>query len=574
MIQKFLTMLVVLMMLIPSVIAAPNENANPKAGLKIVDQSKGTMKEIKDDKVKGIKSSSIDIIVDEKGKNSIKLKDSKPSKVPNEHKKVKVSIPASELQKIDVDNDGVFGVLETTDEDVVIGQYTATSAQLAAGIEFTFSEVEVNGYSGYKSTTFNNVKSNDVLTFPTASDAVVTMSVAGTIPASVEMNSSSATFPRSANLMDAWTFENSKVSVRGRTPTGTPTYYTFHGDTGAYGADLTVAYDSSMYIPNNNNYTLIYSFVPRIEINSTSATNDMMSRISGNSGFFTSFRNGIGALASYTYNGTGVNSLYATPSAWNTNTEYGYAYTYNPVARTVYINGTQNTIEKEAYNSVVPNSTMTLFQNKASSPYVLQMALYNESLTVSEIQHYYVGASGLSLKPNTGYNWTHYDVATTVEKTVLTDGTATTYRYINTASASATHTVTLRAYYTEDTTISTQSSDNDFHNISIVHNAGNTVTNGTIIMPIAPLYTGTAVLDSNNTNAVITQNRTHFTIYTGTLTAADWFGYNVSVPNNADHGMWLDRLMQWVAGVGWNFVGTAPTDYTDDISNEITVTVS
>lgn len=76
-ISKFFTILEVLMMLIPSVIAAPNENANSKAGLKIVDLSKGQMKEIKDDKVKGVKSSSTDIIIEEKGKNHIKLKDTK-----------------------------------------------------------------------------------------------------------------------------------------------------------------------------------------------------------------------------------------------------------------------------------------------------------------------------------------------------------------------------------------------------------------------------------------------------------------------------------------------------------------
>ena len=199
--------------------------------------------------------------------------------------------------------------------------------------------------------------------------------------------------------------------------------------------------------------------------------------------------------------------------------------------------------------------------------------MYSTVLSPAEIRAISAEGSGISFRPNPGYNYTGYNVASGVEKILDTDtDTCTSIKYIDTSRT--TRNVTVKVYYTEDTTISTQSSDNDFHNISIVHNAGNAVINGTIIRSIAPLYTGTAVLDSNNTNAVTVQNRTHYTIYTGTLTPGSWAGYNVSVPNNADHGMWLNKLMQWVSGVGWNFVDTAPSDYTDDLSTEITVTVS
>lgn len=553
-------MLVVLMMLIPSVVAAPNENANPKAGLKIVDMSKGTMKEIKDDKVKGIKSSSVDIIVDEKGKNHIKLKDTKTSKIKNEHKKVKMSIPKSELDEIDVDTDGKFGILETAD-GIVINQYTATSAQLTTGIDLTFSEVEINGFTGYRSETFTAQGSGTLDTIDVTGDYTRTISVDGTIPSYVMgIPTDGLVFyaPLTQNLSDV-SGNNLHLVESGSGNWG------FDATNGLLSNDTRLFISPSSSLFNSSNFTMAVKYKYR--------AGDVLS---------TSQYIKITGKANIGYSSTGTSTYY---DVFNTNGRLYRDRNYLNYSRpnSLVLSGTGLPDTKTYYYHNMAAYTMAatgydILNNTnplvvgGVDGYYRDAVWYNRLLSGNEVMQYFAGASGISVKNTESSTFIPYNVSSGAEKIISTGGTSNTVDYIDTSGE--TRNVTIKTYYTEDTTLSTETSTDDFYNASVVFSPSVALTNGTIARQIPPLYTGTAVLDSNNTNAVMTQNRTHYTIYTGTLTAGSWAGYNVSVPNNADHGMWLNRLMQWVSGVGWNFVGDAPTDYTNDISDEITVTVS
>ncbi len=560
MIQKFLTLLVVLMMLVPSVVAAPSEKTNTK-DLKINDQSKGQMKEVKDDKVKGLKSSSSDIVVDEKGKNHIKLKDSKPSKDKKEHKKVKVSFDSNELKSIDVDGDGKFGVLEITDDGVVIDQYIATSAQLTAGIDMTFSEVEVNGFSGYRSETFAAQGSGIINTADVSGNYTQTISVDGVIPDHVPGIPHTGLvfhYPLMGNLTDV-SGNNLVLTESGIGSTG---------------------YNSTYGLLSNG--TKIFTVASTDLFNTTDFTMGVKYKYRSNDELSSSQYIKISGKTNIGYLNINVSTYYDT--TYTGGRKYTDKNFLNYMqSNSMLVSGTGLPDTKTYYYH-----NMAAYQISASNTNIVNVSApaiigstdgyyrdavwYNRKLSSDEVLQYHAGASGISVKQSKSESFVPYDTTAGTEVVISTGGTSTTVDYIDTSGG--TRNVTIKTYYTADTTLSTETSTNDFYNASVVFSPSVALTNGTIARLIPPNYTGTAVLDSNNTNTVMTQNRTHYTIYTGTLTAGSWVGYNVSVPNNADHGMWLDRLMQWVSGVGWNFVGTAPTDYTDDISDEITVTVS
>ena len=80
-------------------------------------------------------------------------------------------------------------------------------------------------------------------------------------------------------------------------------------------------------------------------------------------------------------------------------------------------------------------------------------------------------------------------------------------------------------------------------------------------------------MSSNNTNATVTRNDTHAIISTGLVKQGQSFSYAVSVPDNHNHGIHLGNVMKWV-GTGWDFMNTAPEDWTNYIGDEIEVIVS
>jgi hypothetical protein len=563
------------MMLIPSVIAAPNENANTK-GLKITDLSKGTMKEIKDDKVKGMKASSNDIMVEEKGKNHIKLKDSKPSKVPNEHKKVKVSIPETELKSIDSDGDGKFGVLETSN-GIVINQYIATTKQLTGGVPMTFSEVEVNGFSGYREQVFTNSAPNAVLDIvDVTGDYVMTAKADGTIPVYVAG-------PNTSGALAYWSFDNTLEDQVGN-------YDITAEAPGPYYADS----HTGRAIVLNNTYKAYTTIPTTFGQNSTgysfwvqsADTRTESTLLSQNYGQTTSIycrmlSSGARIVSYLRYLYPAIDKSVEAPIVQNSKSHHAVVYNKADATLKTYLNGVLVDTETGINTSVTyaggANVLRIGYRDSVPSAIALngtidELVLYNYAPSASTIISNYANGSGITFATS-DMQFTGYNVASNAEKIISDGGSVSSVKYLDTTGA--TRTITIKVYYTADTTISTETSTDDFYNASVVFSPSVAMTNGTIARLIPPNYTGTAVLDSNNTNAVMTQNRTHYTIYTGTLTAGSWAVYNVSVPNNADHGMWLNILMQWSDTIsGWVFGETAPTDYINDISDEINVTVT
>lgn len=774
MIQKFLTVLVILMMLVPSVIAAPVENANTK-GLKITDLSKGTMKEIKDDKVKGLKSSSSGIIVDEKGKNIIKLKDMKPSKDKKEHKKVKVSIPATELKSIDVDNDGKFGVFEITDDGIVINQYTATSAQLTAGIDMMFSEVAISGYNKVSTYSFDDVVSGEVLDIDLPENYTLTANISdGEISAVnddywiigyewntsavsptlriVDVNGTTFTPPdgyfdvhpifgnmwrcvintttnevtygenprgdgldlsgASGNVMVSYPKNYIKFTENGALKTWWVSPHLHDGfeidptfvQRGGVETDVIYqgAYEASGYLdgatfklqsatnkqpvtgavfypglPNSgrlyitdaetfgknigtgwgitNIYTLSTTrrlfYTEYASLDSQTALEKGIVDLATGTGFAGKLTGADSADTNVGTNGTGMGNGVngQTPvvyrgieNLWgNTNTWVIGVNFYDTVHRIIKTDGTGTmaaVLAAGSYDesaSAPPNTTTattgyisSIFTDSILKYLMLGAATAGSSSTYLCDQYYLRTASetptcmlfggywngglhaGVGCPASTNGATTSYRaggarlefinpsvevlpdtdngdssvyiqvdgvstaLANTSEENIITsdvkDGVV---KYINTAGG--THDVTFKIYYTEDEITFDETETDELYTIDLVQSVGNSSANVTIAYPRPPLYAGVATMTSNNTNAVFDQNRTHVILYTGSITAGIPHSYNIEIPNNADHGMWLNILMQWSDTIsGWVFGETAPTDYTNDISEEITVTVS
>ena len=604
MIQKFLTVLVILMMLVPSVIAAPVEKTNTK-DLKINDQSKGQMKEVKDDKVKGLKSSSSDIVVDEKVKNHIKLKDKNPSKDKKEHKKVKVSIPATELKSIDVDNDGKFGILETAN-GVVINQYIATSAQLTDGIDMTFSEVLIDGFAGTYSVSGTSQSPYSSFALGDSFDAAKTSAILfnATVTESyddpyTEIEALNPTLWYKMDEGSGTTLIDSSGNGYNATISGaTWTTGKYNGGLNFDGVNdyVNASTPDPAKLTGDTTILMWYTTADKATVNRILSYNNVTTR----------GKNGYDVTTDLT---TRTPSFLCSPRAIALSGNPTAADSLNFIAFTIssteakmYQNGTLVATDTSINADALPTSAdihlrigNAANQITTSAPHkgkidqvVYVHGILNET-TISEI--YYDELQQMTVKTNSNSTYSGYwnsssdnsvtvpigeddaDISSLsfgVPASIVHNGISI-YGYSATA---APFTPSARIAYTEDTTVVAQTSTSNFYNVTTSHKAGIPVPNGSMTWFIAPLYTGTAVLDSNNTNTTIYQNRTHFVVYTGRLEVNDTFGYNVSVPNNADHGMWLDLLMQWVSGVGWNFVVAAPTDYTDDISDEITVTVS
>lgn len=451
-----------------------------------------------------------------------------------EHTKAKVSISKSELQKIDIDKDGKFGLLHISDTGEVT-HTTATEAELVAGKIMTFSENIVNGYSGYKQYTFSDVESGDTLNIDDVSgNYTITAAVDGNVPTYTAITRTNAsTYPQSANLCDAWLFENSTNGISGSVGTGTPNYFNYQGDTGIYGAGVSTVYNTRLKTSNNTGYTISYAFVPIVPINSSlAASMNVMSRVTGNTGFFTSFRSGIGGLAEYTYDGSAPKSLYTSLLSWNKMQKYVYTFVYTPTGRTVYINGIV-VGTGAATNFVTSSGTLKLLDASADKIYLLDASLYNTSLNLSQVHTNYAGGSGISFQPEPSYNFTGYNVASGVEKVLNTDSTCTGIEYVDTTGG--THDVTVTVYFTEDTTLISEEHNLQYQNVSIVHIAGHNATNGTIAYELLSAYTGTPVLTgTNNTNASVGRNTTHVLVYTGFLKAGQSKYYNIKIAKSSE----------------------------------------
>ncbi len=168
--------------------------------------------------------------------------------------------------------------------------------------------------------------------------------------------------------------------------------------------------------------------------------------------------------------------------------------------------------------------------------------------------------------------YTAYDVTSGTAKTIDIGNNIQNVKIVNIAGTTLSS-VTVTEYFTEDTTQISDTTNTTTEVVHISHSSPSVKTAGTIAYQVAPLYSGTPALVSNNPNATVSRNATSFIVSTGYLPSGTTYNYTVTVANDNNHGMWLNRVLQWM-GSGFGFVGEPPTDYTTYIGDQIEVTIS
>lgn len=581
--QIFVIAIIAMFLLVPFASAkqevADNSDIkqDKKIDEKITDKTKESAKEItsKDKDIKGkvtvTDSDSSKYTVEKKSKTEISI-----SKAKGEHTKSKVAFAKEDLQKIDVDGDQLYGVLHIAD-DGSTSHDVYTESQLTSGTEMIFSENVVNGFSGYTEKTQTGVTSGTIIDIPdvSGSDYYVTTSVSGTVPTytagiptsglwgkyTLDEGTGSVAHDTSGNNRNL-TFQNATWT----TDTTGGSALVFNGFTKAP-IDMGTLYALSVYVEHKPTNT---TTTKRIFSQST-----------------TSYGARIGLYSNSAEQNTGAarNASSTLKTATDTvqypNNWIEAGATFNNSSINLYRNGigtvstsmvTPITASYSASASWIGNGFVA---TGFSEPYVGsigKMYLYSTKLSNAGILQCYADGSGISFKPQPSYNWTGYDVASTIEKLIDTDSACTGIEYVDTTGG--THTVTVRVYFTEDITKTTETKGAIYQNVSIIHTKQNaTASVGSIAYELDPLYSGDPVLTSNNTNATASRNDTHVIISTGLVKQGQSFSYAVSVPDSHNHGFHLGDLMQWV-GTGWDFVSTAPEDWNNYIGDQIEVTVS
>lgn len=542
---------------------------------KAVDKTKESAKEIKnkDKEITGkITVTDSDTSAYEISKESDSAIKIKKNEADGQHTKAKVTIPKEELQKIDEDGDKLYGVLHIADDGSTTHD-VYTESQLTSGVEMVFSENIVNGYSGYWEKTQTGVTSGTTIDIPdvSGSNYYITTSVNGTVPtytAGIPTTGLVAKYTME-NISGSTLIDNSPAHNNGTIVNATQ-ITGWHGQHAMYfngksrvGFNPGNSTEYTLYAEINTTTTTAYRRVITLQRTSTLSKAYM----------FISPANREGTNV---YNGTSYEPIVSSSTATGIR---AVAWTINSTSQQLYRNGVQTataTLKSPMDPSYYPNANIG---NGAGIGYTDGFVGTMDNIYVYTIKHntanllqMYAGGSGISIKPVNGYNFTGYNVASGVEKIIDTDATCTGLEYIDTTGG--THTVTVRIYFTEDITKTTETKGAVYQNISIIHTKQNaTASVGTITYELDPLYSGTPVLSSNNTNATVSRNDTHAIISTGLIKQGQSFSYAVSVPDDHDHGIHIGEIMEWV-GTGWDFAGVAPEDWTNYIGDEVRVIIS
>ena len=153
-----------------------------------VDKTKETLKEI--DKGIRVRDTSADIakydVLKEKDKITISKTDTvKDKKI--KHTKTKLVMDEKTARSIDVDKDGKFSVLRKVDGQVVEVR-VVTLKELTTGINTTFSEVIINGFTGYYRVSMSlslTANTNSTISMYVPNADILTITFNGIIPESL-----------------------------------------------------------------------------------------------------------------------------------------------------------------------------------------------------------------------------------------------------------------------------------------------------------------------------------------------------------------------------------------------------
>lgn len=573
---KILTFAIIVMFLVTPFAGAKQEVADSakqdkKIDEKVTGKTKEVAKEItsKDKDIKGkvtvTDSESGKYTVEKKSKTEISIS---KDEVKGEHTKSKVTFAKEDLQKIDVDGDQLYGVLHIS-EDGSTTHDVYTESQLTSGAEMIFSENIVNGYTGYYEKTQTGVTSGTIIDIPdvSGSDYYITASVDGSVPAYSPVNKSLKTsFPDSANLLGYWDFSNvsgNYISSNYGGPKALITNGTVSGRYCTFAGNGNIA--NPFALPSAG-----HSVAVQFRTSSTAGANNHLAWLWPNSAIIR-YRPDTDALATYNGSSYKLNTINLNDNRWhiviNTNKVGARMKTYSDGALVTNSSSTTTYTTLGGFFAANYMGNGEFFTGD-----IARILVYKNEQSLANVLTVMFGGSGISFRPSPSMNYTGYDVASSVENIIDTDATCTGLEYVDTTGG--THTVTVRIYFTEDITKTTETKGAVYQNVSIIHTKQNaTASVGTIAYELDPLYSGTPVLASNNTNATISRNDTHVLISTGLVKQGQSFSYAVSVPDNHDHGFHIGDLMKWV-GTGWDFVNTAPEDWTNYIGDQIEVTVS
>lgn len=189
--RKFITVIFILLLLVGLAYAGDIKKEDKdvlKDDSTTVDKTKESLKEIK--KGISVRDTTADISKYDVKTEKYKITISKTDTVKNkkvEHTKTKLVMDEKTAKSIDVDKDGKFSVLRKVDGQVVEVR-VVTLKELTTGIDTTFSEVIINGFTGYYRVSMAlslTANTNSTISMYVPNADILTITFNGTIPESL-----------------------------------------------------------------------------------------------------------------------------------------------------------------------------------------------------------------------------------------------------------------------------------------------------------------------------------------------------------------------------------------------------
>lgn len=576
-----------------SVDVVKDSKIDKKTDERVINKTKESAKEIstKDAGIKGkitvTDSDTSKYSVEKKFKTEIRITKREDD---GQHTKAKVSMSRTDLEIIDIDKDGKFGVIRKSDSGEILDIYTATTAQLLSGIEMTFTTNIVNGCAGaYTKVGASQTASSGLSlgqSFASNQTSAVTLNISTTA-----YNDPYSEIAAMNSLMWLKCDEGSGTKLidasgngNNLTNTETATYRTGKHNGAVYWPSTTFATGTALA-----NVGIGNSFTFSIFFNSTdcNTASRLFSTAQNSSNRFAVSISAMTLRAGF-YDGTSyIGSVSSAPL--QNNTRYHATIVSNNGTLTMYINNVVQSGTSSPSGAVASGLNLGRQYTSIDDVVVLPVAateVQRSLLAYDCIQQLQactnVNSTYTGYWNNTSDNPLSIPVSASdglissiifkVPPTITQNG-VTIYQYNATAAFAPICTV----YFTEDVTLVSETAGDVFFNVSISHTTTNTATSGTIEYPLnsGHAYNGEPVLASTNPNATATNNGTYLIISTGYVPSGQTYTYNVSISQM--EGLYLGFLQSWNGLLQkWGFVSDSPTlaDRDTYIGDEIEVTVS
>jgi len=539
--RKFITVIFILLLLVGLAYAGDIKKEDKEVDdvvkdNNITDATKETSKEIKKDsgiKVKD-KSSEISKYKIEKDKNKIiiskaeaKGKDGKQLS----HTKTVLTLDEKTARSIDIDEDGLFGYARFVDGQLVESG-TVTLAELINGKEVTFSDVIINGFSGSYSVSKTVTIGNHTESFNAINATAIVVEVEGVGEYQAWDENNISTYVSTPSI--AVPFNTNATDIGPQHYAVSATNMSYTSDCGVFGGKNSfVSYSKN--VPTIGNYTYIVRF------NTTRTTEQC---IVAKNYYPTS------PIYATTYLSSSVMSAYLRKNY--PTYSYSRVRTAPAVGKFVVFSCEKSNVLRTSVNGVLGTSTpINTSLNYSNTDvfrigqrmsdlyfkgYIDYFILYPNTLTPAELMFHVVGFSGSSVKfNNTGSRYPLYSDS----QTITPPASVNSINILSNTNES--RNVTFTAYFTEDTTLISDTNTSLMQTVNISHSRPSVAESGQLLpYGILDGYDGELTLTTDNANATVTRNETHFVISTGYLPANSTYYYNVQIPNHIEEMLWYD----------------------------------